>query len=146
MIWKKMGAQIAATGMGLLVLAVIVTCALDWTNNDTTTLTELLVMNALAACFAILTWSGILSRSKGVDMGPTTWSEWLLLGIFGLPMALFFLWLDCGYRLPTFGPGFEFCPGGGFSVALTFAALGMTAVSIPSAIRAWMLARFNRAD
>lgn len=146
MISKKMGGQIAASGLGLAVLAVMVTGALAWINNGAGTLSELCVMNALTACFAIAMWSGILWRHKGMGMGPDTWGEWLGLGSIALPISLLFLWLDCGYQLPTFRPGFECAPGGGITVVFTAAAIGMTAISIPSAIRAWMLARFARAN
>jgi len=41
------------------------------------TLIELLTINALAAFFAVVTWSGIFWRGKAKDMAPDTWGEWL---------------------------------------------------------------------
>jgi hypothetical protein len=137
--------QIAASAAGLLVLGVQLTWAVIWIGNGSSTLNTVLALNALGVLVALLAWSGILWTGKAAHSQISTWPGWLFTGALGALISVCFLWLDCGHQLPALRPSFECEMRGGPTVAFTFAAIAMTAIAIPSAVRAWLLARFTPA-
>lgn len=132
-----------ASASGLASLAAIVTGVLWWISNDSPSVLALVVANGSVAAFACLVWSGVLWKTYApLEIDTTT--GWLGTGALGAAFASLFVWLDCGNALPSFRPVFA-CQGTlGWSAALTIAALLVTAIAIPSALRAALLQRFDR--
>lgn len=137
--------QIAASAAGLLVLGLQLTWAALWIGNGTSTLNTILAVNALGALVALLAWSGMLWKGAAAHLQISTWPGWLFTGALCALISVCFLWLDCGYQLPALRPSFECEMRGGPTVAFTFAAIAVAAIAIPSAVRAWLLARFTHA-
>lgn len=61
-------------------------------------------------------------------------------------MSALFLFIDCGHQLPP-ALGGAACDGHpGISVVFTLGALAVTAIALPSALRAWLIATLSPYD
>jgi len=76
-------------------------------------------------------WSGVLWQGKRSGGEPKSWGEWLGLFFGGALFSAFFLYIDI--KLAEGHPG--------FSAIFTVAALATTFIALPSALRAWLLAK-----
>jgi hypothetical protein len=131
-------AQIIANSAGAITLIGLVTLATWLVTTDDSFVQTALAVNAIAALVAIATWSGAIFRHKGVSQ-PESWGEWVGMFLLGCAMSALFLFIDCGHHLPQVLGGTE-CDGHpGISVVFTFAAIAMTTIALPSALRAWLL-------
>lgn len=131
-------AQVVATSAGGVALIGVVTIATWLVAAEDAFVQAALAANAGAGLIAIATWSGALFRHKGVSQ-PESWGEWVAMFFLGCIMSALFLFIDCGHHLPQVLGGAE-CDGHpGIGVVFTIAALAMAAISLPSALRAWLL-------
>lgn len=82
---------------------------------------------------AFAAWSGVLWQGRRSGSEPESWGEWLGIFFGGALLSAFFLYIDV-----------EVAKGQpGFSAVFTVAALGLTFISLPSALRAWLLAKLS---
>ncbi|BBB68503.1 hypothetical protein UNDYM_4250 [Undibacterium sp. YM2] len=56
---------------------------------------------------------------------------------------MLFLMIDCGGHLPAFHPEFVCNGNPGMSIKLTLATLGLTVIALPSALRAFIIEKFD---
>lgn len=135
--------QAIATGAGSALLIGLVAVVTSLLAHGDSFVPTALAANAFSGLVAIAAWSGALfRRSKGgsPDVQPESWQDWVGIFFAAFLMSALFLFMDCGHHLPPALGGTE-CDGHpGISVLFTFSALAMTAIALPSALRAWLLA------
>ena len=135
-------AQIVASGVGILALVCLVSAAAYLAVPPQDFVSVSVATNALGILVALIAWAGVpwTRRSKDRQIaGPKRWTEWLGMFLVSLPLSAFFLFIDCGWHLPK-ELGGTACDGHpGISVIFTVSAVSLTAIALPSAIRAWLL-------
>ena len=124
-------ANFIASGTALLVLLGMVTAAVALSKEEE----HFWLYESIGCIFtipmAIAMWSGTLwKRNHEPGTGPGNWKEWLFLSLVCFLISALFLAFDI------------FVAQGhpGISAVFTLGAVVMTIVSLPSAIRAWLLA------
>ncbi len=134
-------AQIIASTVGLLAVIALVTAAVYWLAPQREFVSTAITCNAIAVATALAAWSGLLFKGEAAERPsrPDRWTDWLaLFGLSSLISALF-LFIDCGWHLPLALGGRE-CDGHpGITLALTIGVVALTAIALPSALRAWLL-------
>ena len=97
-------------------------------------------VEGIATFFALVVWY-VKSDRWGSMRSPGAW-----IGIFAIaiPISVLFVEIDCGGTLHVVGRT-PTCAnyGGGISVVFTIAALALTAIALPSALRMWLLNRLG---
>jgi hypothetical protein len=139
---KDREVQIIATAAGCVSLVGLVTGATWLVSSEESFAQVALVANAGAGLTAIAAWSGMLSQHNGGGT-PETWAEWLAMFLVASVMSALFVFIDCGHHLPKVLGGTECNGHPGITVVWTVAALAMAAISLPSAIRAWLLSTLS---
>jgi hypothetical protein len=92
---------------------------------------------AIAGCLFTIplspyAWSGALSRKKSSDIAvPPTWQAWVGLFFAAAALSAVFVAIDVAVV------------HAGFSLILTTSAVALTLVTLPAALRAWLLDRFK---
>ncbi len=140
---KKMTTQLIASSIAIAFLVVLVTSSVYWLSSGVHYFGIAVISNLAAVVLAIAGWTGVLWKKKDASLAPNTWGEWLVMFVVGLIFTTIFLLRDCGGRLPIFHPDFVCNGDPGMSVIFTFAAVGMMAIALPSALRAWILANYE---
>jgi len=134
-------AQATATSISYAFLVCIVTAASKLISNDKSFVSTAILTNAIATATAVSAWTGALFRGRGIQ--PTDVADWILMFFCGAVMSALSLFIDCGLHLPAALGGVE-CDGHpGISVLLTIAFLSITAISLPSALRAWLIKKLS---
>ncbi|MDQ1833639.1 hypothetical protein [Massilia scottii] len=129
--------NVFATGVGLVALCwltvVLIFTFLPWSDHIVgTSVFWCAAMVAMALYF----WSG-----KGaVELGIDSWIGWLGMFFFGLLAFILLIALGCGWRNP-FGEATVSCQPGPIAVSFMPAALVLTVIALPGALRAWLLHR-----
>jgi len=125
--------KIVATGLGEIVVAMLVAAIALRTSATAEAIKELAIGAIFLVPASVLFWTRSEARTVG---------EWCGLSAVGLVGSLVFVWFDCG------ASGFvtHACAsgGGGFSFLLTVAVTGYTIACIGGAVRAWVLAAFRQ--
>lgn len=100
-----------------------------------------ITINLIGALTAMAGWHGVLFGKRASQ--PETVSEWLGIFFGGSLMSTLFLLVDCHWHLPIAlgGSGCDSRPN--FSVIFTIGAIAMTVIALPSALRAWLIARMS---
>ena len=75
-------------------------------------------------------------------MSQASCSVWLGMFFGGLALSAFFVWLDCR-SIAVFQADFRCHGTPNFSIIFTIAAIALTLVALPSALRAWIIARYS---
>lgn len=131
-----------ASIIALSVLFLMVSSTLIWVSNNKNYQSDLMLFNLGFGILAVLSWTGILTRKINKENRPQTWIEWVAVFIGGLIISIIFILLDCSGQFQVFHPTFV-CKGNpGWSVIFTISAIGVTVISIPSAIRSWIMKMF----
>lgn len=89
---------------------------------------------------AVIFWE----KNAFVKRNPFSWIDWLGAFIVGLALSAIFLEMDCGWPNPFAAGKFscvKFDPGP--SVVFTISSIFITTISLPGAVRAWLLARIE---
>lgn len=138
-------AQIIATGAGSIFLLALVTGCV-WLLDPDGFVPTAIIANAIALLVAFANWTGVLYERGGGRRHPPieSWQGWIGMFLVALILSTYFLWIDCGWHLPPVlgGTACERRPG--LDLIFTVAALAMAAIALPSALRAWLLARLSR--
>jgi len=132
--------NLAASILGLMLLFTLVSAGVNWMSVEKDTLPAIIGMNSIAFVFAIATWNGTFDLK---NEEPTPWLGWLFIFLFGVAMSLLFLALDCGGHLPAFHPVFVCNGNPGISLKSTLGALGITVIALPTALRAFIIEKFD---
>jgi len=137
--------QILASAIGIIVLGVIVTTAVAWTSSDEVFVSAAVICNLWSIAVALAVWTGVLRSKKHKLDSPESWSpsEWLYFFPGGIFVSVIFLLIDCGGQLPVFHPQFVCNGHPGFGAIFTISTITMTAIALPSAIRAWLLSKLG---
>jgi membrane protease YdiL (CAAX protease family) len=135
--------QVIASSIGIALLVALVTSSVYWLSSGSDYFIVAVMCNLVAIVLAIAGWTGALWKKKDASFVPNTWGEWLVIFVGGFVFTIIFLSMDCGGSLPNFRPEFVCNGQPGISVIFTFAAVGMMAIALPSAVRAWILANFE---
>lgn len=122
--------QALASGAGVALLAFLVAVAAHWYAPENFWPTAGLAW-AFTFLLAFVVWSGALWRCQHSADAPKTWGEWVVFFFGGTLLSALFLYIDL--QLTDGDPG--------ISAVFTMAALAMTFIALPSALRAWLLAR-----
>lgn len=92
-----------------------------------------MIGNLIAVPAALSAWSGVLwKKVKDEAKDPTTSLEWIVIFFCAAFLSVIFVAIDVEIRHP------------GFSFAFTFAAITMSFVALPSALRAWIREQLSR--
>ncbi len=135
--------QVAASASGLFNICLLMTLGAAYTSGGSNFVSAAVVGSLIASATAAAAWA---DKSKYYSTGSFSCSDWVMMFPIGAVISMAFLWIDCGGRLPVFRPEFV-CDGRpGISVVFTIAALCLTAISLPSALRAWILLKFDNAS
>jgi hypothetical protein len=137
--------QIIASGIGMALLFLLVTSATYLFVPQEGFAATVLIWNGVAALTAVATWTGVLFSRKKEERTdqPQSWTEWVGLFLISLPLSGLFVLIDCGWHLPP-GLGGTTCNGHpGISLIFTIAAVALSAIALPSALRAWLLQRLT---
>lgn len=141
---RKRSAQIISTAAGSILLIGLVTAGVSRIDMEDI-VTTVISANVFAMLVAFAVWSGVVFEGKKSvnGPGPESWQDWLVMFLLGALLSAFFLLIDCDGHLPSAlgGAGCDRQPG--FDVIFTLAALALTAISLPSALRAWLLAKLS---
>ncbi len=123
-------ANLIASGTALLVLLGMVTAVVVLSKEEE----HFWLYEAVGCIFtvpmALAMWSGKMRKPSDEPVaGPENWKDWLLLSLVGFAISALFLAFDV------------FVAQGhpGISAVFTVGAVVITVVSLPSAIRAWLL-------
>ena len=122
--------QAIASGAGVALLVFLVAGAAHWYSPENFWPTAALAW-AFTFLLAFVVWSGALWRGQHSVDAPKTWGEWVALFFGGTFLSALFLFIDL--QLADGDPG--------ISAIFTMAAIAMTLIALPSALRAWLLAR-----
>jgi len=129
---RKRPAQILASLVGLAMLLALILGA-TWAfapAQDFKTISFLIL--AFAIPFALAAWSGLLFREKGSkDPVHIAWKEWLAVFAGGAVVSAIFVTIDLLMVHP------------GIGLVFTIGAIALTAIALPSALRAWLLERWT---
>jgi hypothetical protein len=140
---RKSVTPIVASVIGIFALCVMVTSVVAWMSTEGDYLGIAVTCNLVAILIAIAAWTGALWKGKNKSYAPASGGEWLGIFAGGCVFTFIFLLMDCGGRLPAFHPKFV-CDGNpGIGAIFTFGAIAMTAVALPSALRAWIISKFG---
>lgn len=135
--------QVAASAAGIATICLLMTLAAAYTSGGSNFISAAFVGSVIASAAAAAAWA---DRSKYHSAGSLSCGGWAMMFPIGAVVSMAFLWIDCGGRLPVFRPEFV-CDGSpGISVVFTIAALCLTAISLPSALRAWILQKYVNAS
>lgn len=138
--------QLIASGIGIVLLLAIVTSTVAWLSNDADYLPSAVIFNSMAIVGAVAVWNGVfVSSGKNKSSGLESWTHWLGMFVVGAILSCIFLMIDCGGHLPGFHPEFVCNANPGISMAFTLGAIGLTVIALPSAVRAWLLAKLSDA-
>jgi len=136
---NKLGKQTIATGISYAFLVTIVSGASRILAGEDSFVTTAIVANAIATSTALTAWSGALFQKMGAGIQPPGFLGWIGLFVAGVLTSALFLFIDCGHHLPSALGGVE-CDGkSGVGIVFTIAAMSMTAISLPSALRVWLI-------
>jgi len=130
---KRVGVNVVASGIALLMLALInglsAACFLPYDKHFWPLVTVAYVM---LVPFALWMWSGsAFRRSDKPEESPLTWRDWVGFFFVGLVLSGAFVALD-----RAMNPG--------LSLAFTFTAIAMTMIALPGAVRAALLDVLDR--
>jgi len=138
-------AQFVASTVGLAATVALVTAVVFWLAPREEFVSTALTCNAIAVATALAAWSGLLFRGKAAESPehPDRWTDWLALFALSSLISALFLFIDCGWHLPLLLGGRE-CDGHpGITLALTIGVVALASISLPSALRAWLLERLS---
>lgn len=137
-------ARIIASGAGTFLLIGLVTVGV-WRLEVEDIVSIAIGANVLAMLLAFSAWSGVIFEGKNSVRrpGPESWQDWLVMFVLGAFLSAFFLLLDCNGHLPSALGGTACDRQPGLDVIFTVAAVAITAISLPSALRAWLLAKLS---
>lgn len=123
------GLNVFASGVALLMLAAIVGLgAVVVLPADEHRWPLAVASYAVLVPIAFWAWSGrMFSREGSNDPEPQTWRDWTGLFALNLGLSAVFVFIDMGLGHP------------GISLIFTVAAVSMTMISLPGAVRAWIL-------
>ncbi|WP_457445879.1 hypothetical protein [Roseateles sp. P5_E4] len=123
------GANVLASSVALLMLALIEGLSAAWFLPYDDHFWPLVIAGyAVLGPFAVWMWSGsALRRSGKPEESPLTWRDWVGFFFLGLVLSVAFVALDNTVNHP------------GLSLAFTFAAIAMTMIALPGAVRAALL-------
>jgi hypothetical protein len=104
---------------------------------DTGTLAS---VEGIATLIAVALWYAKTERWDSLQL--LSPFGWLVMFVISLPISVLFVEIDCSGTL-HFIAGSLTCTqyGGGISIVFTMSALALTAVALPSALRAWLLTK-----
>ena len=132
--------QFAASAAGIVLIVCLVTPLVAWLIPTDSFAIVAIGANGIAILFAAAEWTGVLRRWE-TEPAPRPLSPWEWIGVFFLSLAIsvLFIFMDCGWHIPW--PHEKFiCDGHpGLSLIFTFAAVCLTIISLPSAVRAYLL-------
>jgi membrane protease YdiL (CAAX protease family) len=139
--WSPRTVQAIATGAGSALLIALVTFTVSLLVRGESFLPTAVAANAFAGPLAVAAWSGALFRRKGggLNWRPESWMDWIGIFLVSSVMSALFLFIDCGHHLPSAFGGTECNGHPGISAVFTAAALTMTVIALPGALRAWLL-------
>lgn len=140
---KKTIIQAAASAAGIVSICLLMTLGAAYTSSGSNFFSAAVVGSLIASATAAAAWA---DKSKYYSTGSLSCSDWVMMFPIGAVISMAFLWIDCGGRLPAFRPEFVCNGRAGISVIFTIAALCLTAISLPSALRAWILQKFDNAS
>ncbi len=128
------GANVVASGVALLMLALIegFSAAL-FLPYDEHFWPLVIAGYFVLVPFAVWMWSGsALRRSGKREESPLTWQDWVGLFFFGFLLSVAFVAFDRAVNHP------------GLSLAFTFAAIAITMIALPGAVRAALLDELDK--
>jgi hypothetical protein len=135
--------QCLASASGMFALFSLVTFLAEILSHGEASTSELIAGNLIALFCAAAAWTGMID-SKGARPSTFSCGEWIATFSFTAILSFIMMLMDCGGRLPVFAPTFR-CDGTpGFGVIFTLTAVMMTTISLPSALRAWMLEKLSK--
>jgi len=122
------GLNVLASGVALLMLAAIVALGAALVlPADEHRWPLAAVSYAALAPIGLWAWSGRMFNRKGSESPePQTWRDWVGLFALNLGLSVVFALIDMGLGHP------------GISLIFTIAAVSMTMISLPGAVRAWL--------
>jgi hypothetical protein len=134
-------AQVVATSAGSVFLVCLVTGIAWLIVRDDSFVSTAIVVNAAVGLMALATWSGAVFPGKEPKyFRPEHWKDWIAMFWFSIPISALFLFIDCGWHLSQMLGGTACDRNPGITVVFTAGSLAMTAIALPSALRAWLLA------
>lgn len=127
-------ANIVASGVALLMIAGIeALTAVCFLPVDEHFWPLVAVGYVVLAAFAVWSWTDPAPRVGGkVAQGPTGWREWVGVFFLGLVLSVAFVAFDKAVQHP------------GLGLAFTAAAVAMTMIALPGAVRAALLEALER--
>jgi hypothetical protein len=133
-------AQVTAACLSFAFLWLEVAALFAWLAPENRQIIPFVAVAAAATACAAYFWRHMAAEAKMV-LSPGAW-----LGMFALAAAISFVFveMDCGGSL-RFVDGLPTCShvGGGISIVFTIGALALMIVSLPNALRAWLIRMFD---
>jgi hypothetical protein len=142
---KPLTAQVVASAIGLALVVAIVVLGAYWMSSPEQFMTSAVLCDLVAIPFAIAAWTGVLWKRRSAEAEfAETWSSWIFMFFIGLAVSALFIFMDCAGHFPLTQQGVV-CDGHpGFGVIFTVGAVALTVISLPSAVRAWVLGRLSK--
>ncbi|MFZ6760426.1 hypothetical protein ACO0K9_24755 [Undibacterium sp. Ji50W] len=128
--------------IGLVILWSIVTVLAKSLLHEDDSIPAIIVVNFLLTGLSIRMWTNpYFFSGKNQQYNIETWQEWLGIFFLAAIVSCIFLLIDCGGSFPSFNPELVCNGHPGIDIIFTISALAITAIAIPSAVRAWLISR-----
>lgn len=122
-----------ASAIGLVALVGMVSIAAEIVSDVQHIWVTTIIGNVIAVPAAIAAWSGAMWKdSKHEIHAPRTWRDWIGVFFAATALSVAFVAIDVAIVHP------------GLSLTFTVAALALSFIALPSALRAWILERLSR--
>lgn len=129
---SKNSSEIVASTAGLALLVALIFTAVYFFTPADAFWSYAIAGLLFTVPFALSEWhSGIFTRKAKEPSVPLSWQDWVGMFVGGVILSSLFVAIDLAVVHP------------GFSLIFTIAALALTFIALPTALRAWLLTQMK---